>query len=181
MNIAALLAIVILYTRQNRLLEIEKQQGKTVKEMEDLISSYLLEMKEDNDRFIRQFEAVKESKTEDETEHRQEKVEKIRQAAAKVLQNESLPSEPDEDNDLHRSQSYMRLNAVKAYSLKNKNGQASNVADNSSELIHSDEDPLLAQVQSLQEKGYTVEEAARELGRGVTEIELLLKFRQNQK
>ncbi|RIW36430.1 hypothetical protein D3H55_05855 [Bacillus salacetis] len=181
LNIAALLAIVILYTRQNRLLEIEKQQGKTVKEMEDLISSYLLEMKEDNDRFIRQFEAVKESKTEDETEHRQEKVEKIRQAAAKVLQNESLPSEPDEDNDLHRSQSYMRLNAVKAYSLKNKNGQASNVADNSSELIHSDEDPLLAQVQSLQEKGYTVEEAARELGRGVTEIELLLKFRQNQK
>jgi hypothetical protein len=175
LNIIALLAIVLLYTRQNRLLEVEKRQEKAVSEMEDLISSYLFEMKEENDRFIQQFKAVKEVKS----ESSQEKVNKIKHAAEKVLQPER--DSPEKDKDLYNSHSYRRQNAVKAYTPKNANEMSSEYGENTPASETLDKDPFIHQIQILQGKGYTIEEIARELGKGVTEIELLLKFRQSQK
>jgi hypothetical protein len=174
LNIAALLAIVILYTRQNRLLEVEERQEKAVKEMEDIISSYLLEMKEDNDRFIEQFQSVKQENF----ERSHVKVEKIKQAAEKTLQDDSKKPEKREDTSGIDNHSYKRHSAVKAYkqnTASEGNGTLVSPQDESSK-----EDSVYTQIQTLQEKGYPLEEIAKELGKGVTEIELLLKFRQNR-
>lgn len=177
LNIAALLAIAILYTRQNRLLEVEKRQEKAVKEMEDVISSYLLEMKEDNERFLQQFQAVKEGKF----ESSQNKVKKIKLAAEKELKIESRQSEKEPDELPFKAASYKRQSAMKAYTQKAEDESSLEKDPNLPPAVTSKEDSVYNQIQTLQEKGYTLEEIAKELGRGVTEVELLLKFRQKQK
>ncbi|TYS00158.1 hypothetical protein FZC84_06305 [Rossellomorea vietnamensis] len=177
LNIAAFLAIALLYTRQNRLLEIEKRQEKAVKEMEDVISSYLLEMKEDNDRFIQQFQAVKEKKD----DRSKAKVEKIKTAADISLKEESRPSEIDPENTTVDNHSYKRMSAVRAYKQESVPGSEPPVDKDIPQKeieTSSNENSFYGRIKRLQEKGYTLEEIARELGKGVTEIELALKFRQ---
>ncbi|WP_421384629.1 hypothetical protein ACOJQI_07950 [Bacillus salacetis] len=177
LNIAALLAIVILYTRQNRLLEVEKRQEKAVREMEDIISSYLLEMKEDNERFIQQFQAVNEGNF----SRSQEKVEKIKQAAEKAQNDHNHHHEAGVENKAINNHSYKRQNAVKAYSQNTVKEESIDSEKHIPPVEPSKEDTVYNQIQTLQEKGYTLDDIAKELGRGITEIELLLKFRQNKK
>ncbi|WP_080846425.1 hypothetical protein [Cytobacillus gottheilii] len=52
LNILAFVAIITLYLRQSRLIESEKKQAKATEEMEDIISTYLTQMKEENDEFL---------------------------------------------------------------------------------------------------------------------------------
>ncbi|MHC8521814.1 hypothetical protein ACPJHQ_11710 [Rossellomorea sp. H39__3] len=47
------LAIILLYVRQNRLLALDSQQKRRVTEMEELMSAYMAELKEENDTFLR--------------------------------------------------------------------------------------------------------------------------------
>ena len=63
-NVIAILAIIILYLRQNKLLQVEEQQKKAMAEMESLINSYLLEMKDENKRFIQRVKEMKDEKQE---------------------------------------------------------------------------------------------------------------------
>jgi hypothetical protein len=177
LNIAALLAIVILYTRQNRLLEVEKKQEKTVKEMEDTISAYLLELKEDNDRFIQQFQALKENNA----DQSREKVEKIRKAAEQGLGTENSSADQEEGPAPLGSDSFKRHNAAKAYKKIHVNNSTPDADVVLPVEGASSDDPVYTKIKALQDKGYSLEEIAEELGKGVTEIELLLKFRQNQK
>ncbi|WP_456271521.1 hypothetical protein [Bacillus sp. AK031] len=177
LNIAALLAIVILYTRQNRLLEVEKKQERTVKEMEDTISAYLLELKEDNDRFIQQFQTLKENNT----EQSREKVEKIRQAAELDSGAGNSFQDQEESPETYSSQSFKRQNAAKAYKKIHMNSSKPD-ADHVLPVDEaSSKDPIYSKIKNLQDDGYSLDEIAQELGKGVTEIELLLKFRQNHK
>ena len=62
LNMIALLAIIILFLRQSKLFKIEDNQKKIIKEMEDLISSFVLEMKEDNEHLIKRIEDLKNAK-----------------------------------------------------------------------------------------------------------------------
>lgn len=52
LNGIALFCIVILYLRQNKFLEVEKKYERLLQEMEEVISAYLLEMTEENEKFI---------------------------------------------------------------------------------------------------------------------------------
>lgn len=52
LNGIALFCIVILYLRQNKFLQVEKKYEKLLQEMEEVISTYLLEMTEENEKFI---------------------------------------------------------------------------------------------------------------------------------
>lgn len=53
LNLVALFAIILLYVRQNRLLSLDSQQKRRVTEMEELMSAYMAELKEENDAFLR--------------------------------------------------------------------------------------------------------------------------------
>ncbi|KML06467.1 DUF6115 domain-containing protein [Rossellomorea marisflavi] len=53
LNLVALFAIILLYVRQNRLLALDSQQKRRVTEMEELMSAYMAELKEENDTFLR--------------------------------------------------------------------------------------------------------------------------------
>ena len=52
LNIIAIMAIIVLYTRQNRLANFEKVQERRASEMEESMAAFVLELKEENDRLI---------------------------------------------------------------------------------------------------------------------------------
>ncbi|MFD0049336.1 hypothetical protein ACFVHQ_08390 [Actinomycetes bacterium NPDC127524] len=55
MNIVTIFAVIILFLRQNRLMHAEKVHANTMEEMENLLSSYLMEVKEENEAFLHSF------------------------------------------------------------------------------------------------------------------------------
>lgn len=128
-NVIALLAIIVLYLRQNKLLQVEEQQKKAMAEMEVLINSYLLEMKDENKRFIQRVKEMKDEKedrmvesfpsTDDlKIDHGHKETEKT--------QNNEFESSDRADKDNHsfdltaKLEKTVSLHAVKAYQQQTK-------------------------------------------------------------
>ncbi|MDW2876916.1 hypothetical protein [Bacillus infantis] len=213
LNVLALLAVIVLYQRQNRLIEMEKNQKETIKELEETISMFILELKEDNEKLI----------------------EKLRDTLSKQSEKPGGNQEGHAMSGLDESNGYKGktglLSAVKAYKSAGKsyeeekaglslNGsfieedlpavkEAPVITNNLQDIQfpedivefsgnpnsgneeppaapeaggHSEQaaETILEQAQTLQDQGFAEEEIARKLGRGKTEISLLLKFRQNR-
>ncbi|WP_066053344.1 hypothetical protein [Robertmurraya korlensis] len=185
LNIIALFSIVILYLRQSRLFEVEKKQQRIIEEMEDVISTYLAEMKEENEIFIDRITKVANNQS---NKKKEVSIEPI------------LPSTEEEKVPFPIKSS--KTHAVKAYKIgaiqpltdedvevllpdfteaENPIGEpevAKEVEETLQQVIEPKEKPLLEEVLQLQEQGLTLEEIAKKLHKGKTEIELLLKFRQ---
>ncbi|MCM3600163.1 hypothetical protein M3175_05420 [Robertmurraya korlensis] len=191
LNIIALFSIVILYLRQSKLFEVEKKQQKMIEEMEDVISTYLAEMREENESFIKR---MTKAATKQSPEQKNKK--------KKEVSGEPIPPSAEEEKRPYSIKS-SKSQAVKAYKI----GAIQPLTDEDVEVLLPDfteaEDPtldpnvekeeegnlqevtepkeksLLEEVVYLQEQGLTYEEIAKKLHKGRTEIELLLKFRQN--
>ncbi|RDI47430.1 hypothetical protein [Falsibacillus pallidus] len=165
MNIIALFSIVLLYMRQNRLVDMEQKQRKMIAEMEDVISSYLIEMKEENEKFISEIERRKSS-------GRKQHSDNPAADAAK-----SNPPHEHEESAVVQEFHYSRKKAAEAYA---KNAEAKPQLPKTKkekEPLHH-EVSFAEKVISLKKQGMTVEEIAEKLNTGKTEIELSLKFRQ---
>jgi hypothetical protein len=197
LNGVALFAIIILFVRQNRLAQVETNQAKANQDMEDAISSYLLEMKEENDRFIERFKAVG-----GESGYRKV-LPKGESEVALVGGKEDIPPLHKNDNPTrHKVVNAYRQNFVPENTMQaHGNGDESiislidyhskEIAPSTSNTevqeavidLDQQEDlyqkSLLAQVLLLQMQGFTEEEIAKKLQKGKTEIELLIKFRQD--
>lgn len=180
LNFIALFGIIIIYLRQNRLFDLEKKQEKMVKEMEEVISSYLLEIREDNEEFLDKIKVMNQMRNESSfpnTDNKGEvdytyipKVAKINQSS------ENQNSVSVKPIQIFRSQ------VVEAYK---KNNQIEDT-DHIEKLLdqHVDTKPekksILQEIISLQSQGFSEEEIAKKLNKGKTEIQLLLKFRQDE-
>ncbi|WP_057913390.1 hypothetical protein [Peribacillus muralis] len=200
LNICSIFAIIILYLRQNRLDQLEKDQKATIIEMEQLLSGYLMEMKEDNEALIKaftessaknnhhltkdRFGQAKEPSEENEVKLDQDKLleHKVESRAAATRQA------IDSYKNIHaeHEDKILPLNVEDKIELSsgglrptNKEKQAGNEF---ADLVKSSlqEPSLNEQVDALVDQGHSLEEIAKKLGRGKTEIELLLKFRKNR-
>ncbi|WHY63554.1 DUF6115 domain-containing protein [Cytobacillus firmus] len=186
LNIVALLAIILLYLRQNKLMDTEKRQEKVLIEMEEVISSYLVQMKEENDDFIS----------------------KLSKANAKndtSIKEKSIPGNLDRKNELdiakadEKSMPLARASiyqASKAYkqnlraaedklsekeSLPSlKENESVTQSDSSQSIKEENPSSINDQVFILKKQGMSAGDIAKKLGKGKTEVELMLKFRQNQ-
>lgn len=181
LNVVALFCIAILYLRQNRLLEIEKKQEKLMKEMEEVISSYLMEMTEENEKFI----------------------DKVREMTAKTTASNLPSSEEQIKAEVKLEQPVARkgnvYQAVQAYKKTPTSNEAVKQEEEKPEIpvIHpapqepsSQENDINStdlysqsfyyQAQLLKKQGLSIEDIARRLNKGKTEIELLFKLRQNE-
>lgn len=186
LNIVALLAIILLYLRQNKLMDTEKRQEKVLIEMEEVISSYLVQMKEENDDFIS----------------------KLSKANAKndtSIKEKSIPGNLDRKNELdiakadEKSMPLARASiyqASKAYkqnlraaedklsekeSLPSlKENESVTQPDSSQSIKEENPSSINDQVFILKKQGMSAGDIAKKLGKGKTEVELMLKFRQNQ-
>ncbi|PLR77662.1 hypothetical protein CU633_09650 [Bacillus sp. V3-13] len=191
LNVGTILAIILLYLRQNRFFEAEKNQARLIREMEEIISAYLLEMKEENERFINKFSQNSETGRLS-----------VRDKGLSVLEEGSGANElkPNADNAAGPAGRSSRIgkatayHAAKAYKKNSRNqGEETAVAgaatpppaDSDQNVDQSlneteQEETLLSQIFRLKEQGLDPAAIAKKLQKGKTEIELLLKFNQKQ-
>jgi hypothetical protein len=185
LNAAAIFAIILLYLRQNRLVESEKKQQRIITEIEEVFSAYLLELKEENEKFIQLMKADNPAP---------QKTAPYRETSSRESMNKTQDTEEASQTDkaprIGKAIAYN--SAMKAYRSPSESEreeterieQIEQVPDLEDLLIKTEsaERPPLGfneQVADLQKQGFSVEEIARRLNKGKTEIELLLKFRQN--
>ncbi|WP_426860701.1 hypothetical protein [Cytobacillus gottheilii] len=206
LNILAFVAIINLYMRQTRLIESEKNQAKATEEMEEIISTYLTQMKEENDEFLQKLSDLhtpdkapaktSPEKTENKRAEPQKDLEdppafqaKIGKAsmyqAAKVYQQNKAASENSKADIKDEAASENSKAAI------NEETANQNVEPDAEKDIHSEAEEindttqtqqptLLSQALVLKNLGLTNDEIAKKLNKGKTEIQLLLKFHEKQ-
>ncbi|HWI47884.1 MAG TPA: hypothetical protein VNU45_06615 [Rummeliibacillus sp.] len=159
--------IILLYTKISRLKDIEKSQERLKDEMDNAVGAYLAEMRDENDRLIKELtmmnsenNTTKEKDTNEINHDQSSKKEELvvptynlpRNVAAKAYKNNSttIPTTP-----------------VQNESFKE---ELAHLVEPEKELTFDE------QIQELYRSGKTVDEIAKMLQKGKTEIELLLKF-----
>ncbi|MCM3665602.1 hypothetical protein M3204_14390 [Mesobacillus subterraneus] len=178
LNAAAIFAIILLYLRQNRLMEAEKKQQRIIKEIEEVFSAYLFELKEENDTFI---EMMK--KTNSASPYKQDGTadKDATSSTAKENTNE-LPSRIGKGVSYHAARKAYQQSS-KPVSVKEEVEAEAEALQDKPRIPVSESEPVqlsfIDQVVKMKKQGLTIEEIARDLDKGKTEIELLLKFRQN--
>ncbi|OZI11538.1 hypothetical protein CEW92_11255 [Bacillaceae bacterium SAS-127] len=120
--------------------DLKNQQQKIAQEMEGMMDAYLLEMKEENEKFIEQL-------------------------SQKASVNEAKPSTVQEQELL--TPNLQRARAVKGYKA------ASSTNDHTAP---PKKQQVEGEIALLHKQGFTVEEIAKKLNKGKTEVELALKF-----
>jgi hypothetical protein len=149
--------LALLYTKVTKFDDLEKKQRKLMAEMDNSIGAYLSELKDENERLIEQL-----------TIHVQRP----------TIRKSTLPTEESVASETIRPA--MRTNipkmpvnlALKSY--KAVAGQAQGPEETAASLEAED---VRTQVIRLRDAGHSVEGIAKQLGKGRTEIELILKFR----
>ncbi|MFB7155316.1 hypothetical protein [Lysinibacillus sp. NPDC056232] len=177
--------LIILNTKLAKFKDLEKKQERLMREMDDTISVYLAEMKDENDRLIQELQRVSKSETQTNAVKQEEQI-------ARLKEQEQPPSLTKEESTVdgsisldHEPRIYVPKNIVaNAYSRQQQTG-----AKAEAKMVHSAQQPSDAtekeeakpltveqQVVELAKQGKTSEEIAKQLQKGKTEIELLLKF-----
>src|SRR5690606_37898299 len=129
-----ILAIILLYLRQNRFIEAEKNLKKIQEESEELLAAFLVELKEENEQFVTKFNNFTYSDVTSQSNKEQ------------AITNEV----------------YSRMLATQKYQNKEKNTE--NVIDPKDTEEKIDEQPEESTEQriiTLHESGYNVEEIAK--------------------
>lgn len=151
MQIIGFYVLALLYTKVSKFDDLEKKQRKLMEEMDDSIGAYLSELKDENDRLIERLSTVEiEKKTNGET----------------VSTTKSTVEQPPPTIRFNPPSHPINL-ALKSYS------EASFHNTVPEEVEMDDRTKAI----NLHDSGQTVEEIAKALGKGRTEVELILKFR----
>ncbi|MDQ0214274.1 Sec-independent protein translocase protein TatA [Oikeobacillus pervagus] len=176
LNAIAFLAIILLFMRQNRLVELRKDQEMMIRDMEEAMSSYMLELKEENEQFIKRLNQI---------HHKEASVQDEERSQEHDKKEKGLPNlNPKQAEDKTQSISVgnlQRMRAVKGYQQTLQ--QDSKLVETEEEKIPETpikEKSFLEEVLFLQKQGLSIAEIAKKLDKGQTEIELLLKFQTNR-
>ncbi|MEH7222586.1 hypothetical protein V7112_02135 [Bacillus sp. JJ1566] len=151
----AFFLIILLYLKITQLKDVEIKQERLLKEFENVITSYVMEIKEENEVFLNRIKDV--NHVTEETNNRNSIHIKEPELTSDDF-HELLPSYPDEE------QIYIGENEIEQ------------------EIDETDEDnkdTLIRDIEHLIKLGLSYGEIAKKLNKGKTEIELLHKFRQN--
>lgn len=146
--------LALLYTKVSKFDDLEKKQRRMMEEMDDSIGAYLSELKDENDRLIHRL-ATMEMKVE------------------KELANEHVEAEPAPIKQEMPSIPIVVPKRPVNLALKSY-GEATLLKEDA-EAEESDLDDR-GKVLNLYSIGKSVEDIAKELGKGRTEVELILKF-----
>ncbi|MDA1475515.1 DUF6115 domain-containing protein [Bacillus changyiensis] len=145
--------VIILYTRLGAFKEAEKNQKQMLEETENTLTAFLMELKDENDKLVQELQK-------DRTAEIKQKPEKFEEEPAL-----SLPESKEKDAaDLPLYIESMIHEVEKEEDELNQ--------EEEEEAISFEEKAVL-----LYEQGLSIEEVAKQLKSGKTEVELLLKFR----
>ncbi len=138
--------IALLFMKFQSVKDTEKRQAAMLAETEQSMTSYLIELKDENEKLIKELKRVQQSEISG-TER-------------------STPKKPDAE---YEEPDFPLPSITHEDRVEISAHQAKTVRPESFE----------EKVFRLKQIGYSAEEIAKELNKGKTEIELLLKFRQN--
>jgi len=167
--------IIILNTKLAKFKDLEKKQERLMREMDDSISLYLAEMKDENNRLIQALQVV--PKPEKTTTVQQKRPASQKNQEQPLAQIESQTKDVGRD---HEPRILMPKNIVaNAYSRQQVGATPVQATSPKPPPVQKEEpQPLTLEQQIVQmaKQGKTAEEIAKKLQKGKTEIELLLKF-----
>ncbi|MCP8616497.1 DUF6115 domain-containing protein [Salirhabdus salicampi] len=170
LHVVTFLLFIYVYRKYIQPIHQEEKSYETVQEIEGLFQSYLQELKDENEKFLNNIQHV----GNDENDNGKVPV--------------PSPSSPNELPD--HQEAVERKEESRHVFVKEDHGQTEDqtiVQEQSyipESLVIDDEiEPpkLHTRVVQLYEQGYSVEEIARKLNIGKTEIELFIKFHRNNK
>jgi hypothetical protein len=151
--------LALLYTKVTKFDDLEKKQRKLMAEMDNSIGAYLSELKDENERLI-ELLSEREGQT------------KIEKVSKSTLPAEIIPESDEIIPALLVNRPKMPVNlALKSYAASTAQSLKQN--DVVEPAVEDDRTRTL----NLHDAGYSDEEIAKKLGKGLTEVELILKFR----
>ncbi|QFT88892.1 hypothetical protein FIU87_09555 [Bacillus sp. THAF10] len=140
-----ILFTIILYSKFSNVQRLEQEYRQLLSEAEESISGFIMELKEENDRFLKNM---------------------TNKNGEREVSNEKNTSQ-----HFHEIEENLTLTDVTELLSENNNELNKEPKEMSFEELSLKEQAIL-----LRERGYSIEETARKLNKGKTEIELLLKF-----
>ncbi|OEH91288.1 hypothetical protein [Bacillus solimangrovi] len=157
--------LLLLWMRLSSVSKELKQQERMQSEIEGVLSSYIMEMKDENEKLLSAIQngVIKQSKTPSAS---------IASPSSSISSMNVKPSSKTVYRAYHSSQNA----AEKPQSppiLSEKDMLLTPLSKGNEQYVQS----LASKAIELEKKGYTIEEIAKELNKGKTEIELILKFR----
>jgi len=164
LHVVAFYFIIVLYVKYSNMKNLSDTQRQILEETENSMTSFLIDMKDENEKFINTLlrssnERVSNPINEDSIElnqdsysEREQKPKVPNKTEIEVSSNE-LPGHLSGIDDME--------DIVEITQTSNKNKL-----------------PFEIEALNLYKQGYTVEQIAKRLNKGKTEVELLLKFRQ---
>jgi ATP/maltotriose-dependent transcriptional regulator MalT len=181
--------LIILNTKLAKFKDLEKKQERLMREMDDTISVYLADMKDENDRLIQELQRVSKSEIQNAVKQSEKFVKQKDQEQPPALTKEESTVDGSVSLD-NEPRVYVPKNIVaNAYSRQQQTGAKAVANKTDAKVVHSAQQPIDAtkkeeakpltieqQVVELAKQGQTAEEIAKQLQKGKTEIELLLKF-----
>ncbi|MCL1695437.1 MULTISPECIES: hypothetical protein [unclassified Lysinibacillus] len=176
--------LIILNTKLAKFKDLEKKQERLMREMDDTISVYLADMKDENDRLIQELQRVSKSEIQNAVKQGKQIVRQKEQEQPPALTKDESTEDGSSSLD-HEPRVYVPKNIVaNAYSRQQQTGAKTEAkvvhsAQQSTDAIQKENaKPLTLEQQAVElaKQGKTAEEIAKQLQKGKTEIELLLKF-----
>ncbi|MFP3916214.1 hypothetical protein U5N28_00280 [Lysinibacillus telephonicus] len=162
--------ILLLNTKLSKFKDLEIRQDKLIREMDDAISVYLLEMREENDRLIKELSNVKTAEVNKGAIDK--KNEAMIETASSLIQKES-----NTEDFVIESKPVVPKNIVKNAYSQHKNINSASTLNVQKEPIEKTELPTFEQqVLKLHQQGKSIDEIAKITQKGKTEIELFIKF-----
>lgn len=160
-----------------------------MREMDDTISLYLADMKDENDRLIQEMQRVSKSEIQNAVKQEEPIVRQKEQEQPPSLTKEESTGDGSVSLD-NEPRVYVPKNIVaNAYSRQQQTGAKNDANKTEAKVAQSAQQPTDAtkkeeakpltieqQAIELAKQGKTTEEIAKQLQKGKTEIELLLKF-----
>lgn len=175
-------AIIILNAKLAKFQGLEKKQERLMREMDDTISLYLAEMKDENNRLISELQMVSKPQTivgsnpvEKDEQHRELESQRANEGTSSKEVN--IPDIEVEPRVFVPKNIAVNAYNRQQYASDNTANQGSPVATlDAVTEAEQKERTFEEQVVQLSKQGKSVEEIAKQLQKGKTEIELLLKF-----
>ncbi|MFD2806191.1 hypothetical protein ACFSYB_15215 [Litchfieldia salsa] len=168
----------------NQLKELEHTQKDILHQIEETFSGYIMQIKEENEHF---FKHANSSMVEEQLEKKQEQSVSNNQSVQKESVIHTVKEEDQMSSPKHLPFSMIEQTISEA-DLKDLLPEYTDIEPPKIEVKDKEkvkstapitsEKLLLDKIISMESEGATIEEIAKTLNRGKTEIELLLKFRQ---
>lgn len=181
----SIFAMIILYLRQNQYKQAEQAMEKLQKDVEAVLQSFLMEIQEENKQLaetVNKQEVNHQNSAHEEAPEASSAIEKVKvhpsvSSVKKAYQ--SVSGQEQNDIAVHYEPPMPDVSDQLELSVaapENKDEKLSFKEALESQLKQQTVQSTEEQTLEMKKKGYNIEDIAKKLGKGKTEIELLLKF-----